>query len=147
MCHTLIVNYFNRIYYLIKLPLYLFYSVIVNNHERIKEIIKLTVIQIIFDHEFLQSYLIRRARQVSARRDLSQEFIDTLGSSKVESVILKHVTRLFSGPEDHLLTVLGVTDKKLLDVTKPLLLTIFSKIAPVLMEGLGNSKEVSQVLN
>ena len=120
-----------------------FYSVIVNNHEKIKEIIKMAVIQIIFDHEFLQSYLIRRARQVSAGRNLSQEFIDTLENSEVESVILKHVTRLFDGPEAHLLTVIGVTDKKLLEVTKPLLLSVFSKIAPLLMGGLGDSKEVS----
>ena len=107
----------------------------------------MAVIQIIFDHEFLSTFLVRKARQVSAGRDLSQELIDTLGSSEVESVMLKHVTRLFTGPEAHLLTVLGVTDKKLLAVTKPMLLSVFSKIAPILIGGLGDSKEVSQKFN
>ena len=114
-----------------------------NNHDKIKEIIKIAVVQIIFDHEFLQNLLVRKARQVSAGRDLSQELIDTLECDEIESVILKHVTRLFSGPEAHLLTVLGVTDKKILAITKPLLLSLFSKIAPILIGGLGDSKEVS----
>ena len=107
------------------------------------EIIKMAVVQIIFDHEFLENFLIRKARQVSAGRDLSQELIDTLESSQVESVISKHVIRLFSGPEAHLLTVLGVTDEKVLTVTKPLLLSMFSKIGPIIIGGLGDSKEVS----
>ena len=123
--------------------MYTFYSAIVNNCEKIKETIKIAVIHIIFDHEFLENFLIRKARQVLAGRDLSQEFVDTLRSSEIESVILKHMNRLFSGPEAHLLIVLGVTDKKLLDVTKPLLLSLFSKIAPILFGGLGDSKEVS----
>lgn len=117
-------------------------SVIRKNYEKIKEIIKITVIHIIFDHEFLQNFLIRRARQVSAGRDLSQEFIDTLSSSEVESVISKHVTRLYNGPEGHLLIVLGITDTKLHGVTKPLLLSLFSKVGPVLIGGLSDSKEV-----
>ena len=96
--------------------------------------IKLIVLQMLFDSQHLENYILRKIRQFSSNAHVVDNITQALNSPETEQIIEDRLNALYSVPESHYLEVLGLGKEQLRPMIKPAVLSLCAETAPLVLD-------------
>lgn len=110
------------------------YSVFYRQHRQIRNVVKLIVLQMVFNSQQLETYITRKISQFSSNVQVVDGITATLGSPEVEQIIEERLEVLYVQPEGQYLKVLGLSKEQLRPLIKPAVLSLCAETAPFLLD-------------
>lgn len=116
------------------LSLFHSHSVFYRQHKQIRNIIKLIVLQIVFDSQNLEAYLTRKITQFTSSVQVVDSITTALNSPEVERIIEEKLEILYVQPEGQYLECLGLSKVRLRPLVKPAVLSLYAEAAPLVLD-------------
>ena len=120
------------------------HRVFYRRHEQIKNIIKMIVLQMLFDSEHLETYITRKIHQFSSNVHIAENISQALQTPEAEGIIDRRLDHLYSRPEVYYLQALGLTREKLKPMIRPAVISLCAESAPYVLDTI-NKPNVEQV--
>ncbi len=109
-------------------------------HNKIKNVIRLIVLQQLFSSEHLQNYISKKIRQFSSHVQVTESITTALHSQETAQIIKRRMDELFADPEVQFLEALGVTREHLEAIIRPAVLSLCAETAPFVLDGMHQSQ-------
>lgn len=116
-----------------RIPLLYGSGVFYRQHKQIRDVIKLIVLQMLFDSEHIENYITKRIRQFSSNVHIVDNITQALNSEETDRIIDKSLDRLFSQPESYYLDVLGLSREQIRPMIKPSVISLCAESAPFVL--------------
>ena len=125
-----------------------FHSVFYKRHELIRQVIKMIVLQLLFDTQHLEHYVTRKIKQFSSRVRIVDNITQALNSSEIEEVIEDRLSYLYSQPESYYLEQLGLKKEDVKGLIKPSIISLCAESAPYVMDTVADadSEQVKELM-
>ena len=104
-------------------------------HEQIRHVVKLIVLQMVFDSQHLETYLTRKIAQFSSSVQVVDSINSALSSPEVERLIEERLEILYVQPEGQYLEALGLSKQRLRLLIKPAVISLYAEAAPLVLDG------------
>lgn len=111
------------------------YRVFYRQHRQIRNVVKLIVLQMVFDSQHLEMYITRKINQFSSKLQVVDSITTALNSPEVERIIEERLDVLYTQPEGQYLEALGMSKVRLQPLIKPAVLSLCAETAPLLLDG------------
>ena len=105
-------------------------------HQKIGEILRMIILQMLFDSERLENYVKERIGRFSVEVNIVHTITKALSSSSSDRIIEAHLDNLYSQPESYYLKLLGITRSRLKPMIVPAMLSLCSETGPQVIEKL-----------
>ncbi len=103
-------------------------------YQQIIFVIKLIVLQMLFDSRHLEKYLQRKIRQFTSNVQVVDTITQALNSPETDRVISRRLAALYDQPEAYYLGVLGLSQEKVRPMIKPAVLSLCAETAPLVLD-------------
>ena len=103
-------------------------------HRQIRNVVKLIVLQMVFNSQQLETYITRKISQFSSSVQVVDSITATLSSPEVEQIIEERLEVLYVQPEGQYLKALGLNKEQLRPLIKPAVLSLCAETAPLLLD-------------
>ena len=120
------------------------FRVFYRRHREIREIIKLVVLQMLFETHVLEDYIVSKARHFQTSVQVAESVLLALNKEEAEQLIEKRLNTIFASPDEYYLSALGVSKESLKPMVKPAVLSLCAE-ATTLAAGTGIEHGISQV--
>ncbi len=110
-------------------------------HKQIIGVIKLIVLQMLFDSRHLEIYLQRKVYQFTSNVQVVDAITQTLNSPEAERVIDGRLSALYAQPEAYYLHALGLTREKVRPMIKPAVLSLCAETAPLVLDRVADESQ------
>ena len=117
----------------VSLSLFWYHRVISRQSEQIGNVIRMIVLQMLFDSEHLHNYVEERLSRFSAEVNIAECITEALQSNDAERIIESHMNRLYAQPEAYFLQALGISRSKLKPMIQPSILSLCAETAPLVV--------------
>ena len=118
------------------------HRVFYKRHKLIREVIKIIVLQFLFDSQHLEKYITQRIKQFSSHVRIVDNITQALDSSETEQIIEERLTYLYSQPESYLLEQLGLKKDVVKPMIKPSIISLCAESAPYVLDMVAESGQV-----
>eukprot|EP00731_Ephydatia_muelleri_P027378 Em0019g251a len=129
-----------------KAPLIVGSGVFYRRHREIREIIKLVVLQMLFETHVLEDYIVSKARHFQTSVQVAESVLLALNKEEAEQLIEKRLNTIFASPDEYYLSALGVSKESLKPMVKPAVLSLCAE-ATTLAAGTGIEHGISQSMD
>ena len=109
-------------------------------NKQIRNVIKLIVLQTVFNTQHLESYLTRKITQFSSSVQVVDSITSALNSPEVERIIEERLELLYVQPEGRYLETLGLRKARLQPLIKPAVLSLFAEAAPLVLDSVAERR-------
>ena len=113
-------------------------------HKGIRNIIKMIVLQMLFDSEHLENYITRKIHQFSSNVQIAENISQALQSPEAERIIDQRLDYLYSQPEAYYLQALGLSRERIRPMIRPAVVSLCAESAPYVLD-LMRQPDVEQV--
>ena len=110
-------------------------------HKQIRNIIKMIVLQMIFDSKHLEDYILKKISHFSSNVQVVDNISAALSSPEAERIIEERMDSLYVQPEGQYLQMLGLSKLKLRPLIKPAILSLCAETAPMVLGTVGIPKK------
>ncbi len=115
------------------------HRVFYKRHKLIRQVIKMIVLQLLFDTQHLEHYITRKIKQFSSRVRIVDNITNALNSAEAEQVIEDRLIYLYSQPEAYYLEQLGLTKEDVKGLIKPSILSLCAESAPFVLDNVADA--------
>ena len=119
-------------------------SVFYRQHRQIRDVIKLIVLQMVFNSHHLETYITRKISQFSSSTRVVDSITNALNSPEVERIIEERLDTLYVQPEGQYLEALGLSKVRLRPLIKPAVLSLCAESAPLVLDDV-TERKINQV--
>ena len=120
---------------LLSIAAHVYHRVFYRRHEQIRHVVKLIVLQMVFDSQHLETYLTRKIAQFSSTVRVVDSINSALSSPEVERLVEERLEILYVQPEGQYLEALGLSKQRLRPLVKPAVLSLYAEAAPLVLDG------------
>ena len=113
-------------------------------HREIRDVVKLIVLQMVFNSQHLETYITRKISQFSSSVQIADSIMNALNSPEVERIIEERLETLYVQPEGQYLETLGLSKVRLRPLIKPAVLSLCAETAPLVLDSV-TERRVHQV--
>lgn len=117
-----------------KIPLVVGTGVFYRRHKGIRDIIKLVVLQMLFETHVLEDYILSKTKQFQTSVQVAESVLLALNKEEAEQIIEKKLNALFASPEEYYFSVLGITKESLKPMVKPAVLSLCAEATTLAAE-------------
>ena len=121
-----------------------FSRVFYRRHRDIRGIIKLVVLQMLFETHVLEDYIQSKAKQFQTSVQVADSVLQALNKEEAEQIIEKKLNTVFESPDEYYLSILGASKESLRPMVKPAVLSLCAE-ATALAAGTGTEYGRAQV--
>ena len=118
-----------------------FRRVFYRQNRQIRNVVKLIVLQMVFDTQHLESYITRKITQFSTSVQVVDSITTALSSPEVERIIEERLDVLYVQPEGQYLERLGLSRVRLRPLIKPAVLSLYAEAAPLVLDSVTERRE------
>lgn len=109
-------------------------------HKQIRNVVKLIVLQIVFDTQHLETYLARKIANFSSTVQVVDSINSALSSPEAERVIEERLDILYVQPEGQYLKALGLSKRQFRPLIKPAVLSLYAEAAPLVLDSVAEKR-------
>lgn len=113
-------------------------------HIGIRKIIKLVVLQMLFETRVLEDYIISKTKHFQTSVQVAESVLQALNKEEAEQLIDKRLSTVFASPEGYYLSALGVSKESLKPMVKPAVLSLCAEATSLAAEA-GTQHGIPQV--
>ena len=101
---------------------------------QVRNIIKMIVLQMLFDSEHLENYITRKIHQFSSNVQIVENISQALQTPEAERIIDKRLDYLYSQPEAYYLQALGLSRERIKPMIRPAVISLCAESAPYVLD-------------
>ena len=120
------------------------HRVFYRQNRQIRDIVKLIVLQMVFDSQHLETYITRKISQFSSSTQIADSIMNALNSPEAERIIEERLETLYVQPEGQYLEALGLSKVRLQPLIKPAVLSLCAETAPLVLDSV-TERRINQV--